>query len=201
MKKDGQFDPSSIEPPPYYSYMDSTSGQLEPASGARASIPGKDYWPEGTVSRVRAARAPEPVGKSEGKPSFGKSPGSRRKKYKGQAAASEIAETSSDYTDPPMLKNPDDILEEPKDPSEEFVIYQTEAEEENISSYQLDKRLGRPHPFIDPAVEKPIEEPRSSEELWWNWRKPEKEQWSRWQRRRPDVDTVSTVAIIFLAKR
>ncbi|KAL0398296.1 UNVERIFIED_CONTAM: protein PLASTID TRANSCRIPTIONALLY ACTIVE 12, chloroplastic [Sesamum radiatum] len=59
--------------------MDSTSGQLEPASGARASIPGEEYWPEGTSSRVRAARAPEPTGISTGKPSFGKSPGSRRK--------------------------------------------------------------------------------------------------------------------------
>lgn len=195
VSKDGKFDPSSIEPPPYYSYMDSTSGQLEPASGARASIPGKEYWPEGTMDRVRAARAPAPVGKSEGKPSFGKSPGSRRKKYKGQVSASETVETSFDYNEPTMPENANDILEEPKDPSEEFVIYQTEAKEENLTSYELDKRLGRPHPFIDPAINKPVEEPRSSEELWWNWRKPEKEQWSRWQRRRPDVDTVFAKAM------
>lgn len=199
--KDGTFDPSSIEPPPYHVYFDSTSGQLEPASGARASIPGKEYWPEGTISRVRAARAPEPVGKSEGKSSFGKNPGSRRKKYKGQAAASEIVETNSDDNDSPMLENSDDASEDPKDPSEEFVIYQTEAEQENLTSYEVDKRLGRPHPFIDPAIDKPVEEPKSSEELWWNWRKPEKEQWSRWQRRRPDVDTVSKVTNIFLANR
>lgn len=198
-KKDGQFDPSSVEPPPYSSYMDSTSGQLEPASGARASIPGKEYWPEGTVSRVRAARAPEPVGKSEGKPSYGKNPGSRRKKYKRQAAASDIAETSAepDYSDPRILENSDDsdTSEVPKDPSDEFVIYQTEVEEEDLTSYEMEKRLGRPHPFIDPAIDKPIEEPRSSEELWWNWRKPENEQWSRWQRRRPDVDTVFAKAM------
>lgn len=195
MNKDGrQFDPSSVERPPYHSYMDSTSGQLEPASGARASIPGKEYWPEGTVNRVTAARAPEPVGKSEGKPSFGKNPGSRRKNYKGQAAAPEIVETSSDYSDAPdpMLENSDDTSEEPKDPNHEFVVYQAEEEEENLTSFEMDKRFGRPHPFIDPAIDKPIEEPRSSEELWWNWRKPEKDQWSRWQRRRPDVDTVST---------
>lgn len=197
-RKDGQVDPSSIEPPPYSSYMDSTSGQLEPASGARASIPGKEYWPEGTVSRVRAARAPEPVGKSDGKPSYGKNPGSRRKKYKGQAAASDIAKPSAEpnYNDSHITENSDDsdTSEEPNHPSDEFVTYQTEVEEENLTSYEMDKRIGRPHPFINPAIDKPIEEPLSSEELWWNWRKPEKEQWSRWQRRRPDVDTVSTVA-------
>lgn len=195
VRKDGQFDPSSIEPPPYSSYMDSTSGQLEPASGARASIPGKEYWPEGTVSRVRAARAPEPVGKSEGKPSYGKNPGSRRKQYKGQAASSDVTETTADLSDPSIFDNSDDVPNEPRDPSEDFVIYQTDAEEENLSSYELDKRVGRPHPFVDPAKLRPMEEPRSSEELWWNWRKPEKEQWSRWQRRRPDVETVFAKAM------
>lgn len=195
-RKDGQFDPSSIEPPPYHVYYDSTSGQLEPAAGARASIPGKEYWPEGTLNRVRAARAPEPVGESEGKPSYGKNPGSRRKRYKGHVAASETSETSADSSDlVTVLETSDDVSDEPKDPSEEFVVYQAEPEEENLSPYELDKRMGRPHPFIDPAIDKPIEEPRSSEELWWNWRKPEKEQWSRWQRRRPDVDTVFAKAM------
>lgn len=37
---------------------------------------------------------------------------------------------------------------------------------------------------------KPIKEPLTSEELWWNWRKPDKEQWSRWQKKRPDAETV-----------
>lgn len=200
--KDGKFDPSSVEQPPYHVYMDSTSGQLEPASGARASIPGKEYWPEGTIDRVRAARAPEPVSNSEGKPSYGKNPGSRRKKYKGQATSSDTVGTSDNYSDDTaiMLENSDDKMEEPKDPSEEFVVYRTRAEEEeamneNISDYENDKRTGNPHPFIDPAIVKPIEEPKSSEELWWNWRKPEKEQWSRWQRRRPDVDTVFAKAM------
>ncbi|RWW17752.1 hypothetical protein GW17_00018300 [Ensete ventricosum] len=171
--------------------MDSTSGQLEPASGARASIPGREYWPEGTASRVAAARAPEPPGKSDGKPSYGKNPGSRRRKYKGQATASEAAETISDMSNQPVLETSglDSSVDEPKDPSEAYVIYQTEPEQENMSSYELDKEMGRPHPFVDPALDKPIEEPRTSEDLWWNWRKPEKEQWSRWQRRRPDVDT------------
>ncbi|CAL9751361.1 unnamed protein product [Musa acuminata subsp. burmannicoides] len=195
--KDGKFDPSSIEPPPYYSYMDSTSGQLEPASGARASIPGREYWPEGTASRVAAARAPEPPGKSDGKPSYGKNPGSRRRKYKGQATASEAAETISDMSSQPVLETsePDGSVDEPKDPSEGYVLYQTEPEQENMSSYELDKEMGLPHPFVDPALDKPIEEPRTSEDLWWNWRKPEKEQWSRWQRRRPDVDTVFAKAM------
>ncbi|URE07203.1 hypothetical protein MUK42_21490 [Musa troglodytarum] len=195
--KDGKFDPSSIEPPPYYSYMDSTSGQLEPASGARASIPGREYWPEGTASRVAAARAPEPPGKSDGKPSYGKNPGSRRRKYKGRATTSEAAETISDMSNQPVLETsePDGSDDEPKDPSEAYVIYQTEPEQENMSSYELDKEMGRPHPFVDPALDKPIEEPRTSEDLWWNWRKPEKEQWSRWQRRRPDVDTVFAKAM------
>ena len=55
----------------------------------------------------------------------------------------------------------------------------------------MGKKLGRPHSFIDPKVKKPIEDTLSSEELWWNWRKSEKGQWSRWQRRRPDVEMVS----------
>ncbi|XP_073107772.1 protein PLASTID TRANSCRIPTIONALLY ACTIVE 12, chloroplastic isoform X2 [Elaeis guineensis] len=195
-RKDGKFDPSSIEPPPYHSYFDSTSGQLEPASGARASIPGREYWPEGTASRVRAARAPEPLGKSKGKPSYGNSPGSRRKKYKGQAAASEISEMSSVVTHPPpVLESLDDVSDEPKDPSEEYVVYQTEREKKNFSPYELDKEMGRPHAFVDPASSKPIEEPQTSEDLWWNWRKPDEEQWSRWQRRRPDVDTVFAKAM------
>ncbi|OVA11567.1 hypothetical protein BVC80_1169g31 [Macleaya cordata] len=197
-KKDGSFDPSSVERPPYHSYMDSTSGQLEPASGARASIPGEEYWPEGTSSRVRAARAPEPTGKSEGAPSFGKNPGSRRKKYKTHAtAATETSEPEPNVesSDLVTLETSDDTFEEPKDIFSEFVVYENEPEEETISGYELDKKHGRPHPFIDPKVKKPIEEPLSSEELWWNWRKPDKEQWSRWQRRRPDVETVFVKAM------
>ncbi|XP_056175688.1 protein PLASTID TRANSCRIPTIONALLY ACTIVE 12, chloroplastic isoform X2 [Syzygium oleosum] len=203
-----EFEDVSIERPPYYSYLDSTSGQLEPASGARAAIPGEEYWPEGTASRVRAARAPEPTGKSLGSPSYGKSPGSRRKKYKTSVAASESAGVSSQSNDllvpeaasgssqtDLLLSDSEtpgtsaDAIEEHKDSSSEYVVYQTEPEEEE-TGYDLDKKLGRPHPFIDPKVKKPIEEPLTSEELWWNWRKPDKEQWSRWQRRRPDVETV-----------
>lgn len=193
VSKDGQFDPSSIEQPPYHVYYDSTSGQLEPASGARASIPGKEYWPEGTLNRVRAARAPEPAGESEGKPSYGRKPGSRRKKYKGHAAASETMETSE--PPPPPVLDTSDASDESIEPTNEYVVYQTENEEDGLSAYEMDKKIGRPHPFVDPNLDKPIEEPRSSEELWWNWRKPEQEQWSRWQRRRPDVDTVFAKAM------
>lgn len=182
----------SVERPPYYSYMDSTSGQLEPASGARASIPGQDLWPEGTASQVRAARAPEPTGKSVGSPSYGKSPGSRRKKKTSSVAASESSEVSVELTDAEAPETSEDTtIEEPTDISSEYVVYQTEPEKEE-EGYELDKKLGRPHPFIDPKVKRSIEEPRTSEELWWNWRKPDKEQWSRWQRRRPDVETVSS---------
>ncbi|XWS12315.1 hypothetical protein CRYUN_Cryun37aG0079200 [Craigia yunnanensis] len=188
-KKEEPFEHVSVERPPYYSYMDSTSGQLEPASGARASIPGEEYWPEGTASRVRAARAPEPTGTSAGSPSYGKSPGSRRKKYKTSTAA-ESSQVSVEPSDPLVPEIVDDIMEDPKDSSSEYVIYQTEPEEDEEAGYELDKKLGCPHPFIDPKVKKPMEEPLTSEELWWNWRKPEKEQWSRWQRRRPDVETV-----------
>lgn len=181
----------SVERAPYYSYMDSTSGQLEPASGARASIPGQDYWPEGTASRVRAARAPEPTGKSVGSPSYGKSPGSRRKKQLVSVAASESSsEGIVEPSDPAAPETSEDAVEEPIDISSQYVIYKTEPDKEE-EGYELDKKLGRPHPFIDPKVKKPIEEPCTSEELWWNWRKPDKEQWSRWQRRRPDVETVS----------
>ncbi|XP_030553327.2 protein PLASTID TRANSCRIPTIONALLY ACTIVE 12, chloroplastic isoform X2 [Rhodamnia argentea] len=203
-----EFENVSVERPPYYSYLDSTSGQLEPASGARAAIPGEEYWPEGTASRVRAARAPEPTGKSLGSPSYGKSPGSRRKKYKTSVAASESAgghsrsndllvpeaasgssQTDLILSDSETPETSDDATEEHKDSSTEYVVYQTEPEEEE-TGYDLDKKLGRPHSFINPKVRKPIEEPLTSEELWWNWRKPDKEQWSRWQRRRPDVETV-----------
>ncbi|KAL6845221.1 hypothetical protein ACP4OV_024716 [Aristida adscensionis] len=193
------FDPSKIEPPPYSSYFDSTSGQLEPASGARASIPGKEYWPEGTAARVRAARAPAPVGESAGAPSFGQKPGSRRRGYREQAAsasAGEVGETGGDDGEPVVaVVDPDDGSEEPKDSMDEYVIYETPQEEE-LSEYDMDKMMGRPHPFIDPAKAMSLGEPKTSEELWWNWRrKSEKEMWSRWQRRRPDVDTVFAKAM------
>ncbi|KAK1668077.1 hypothetical protein QYE76_056236 [Lolium multiflorum] len=193
-------DPSKIEAPPYSSYLDSTSGQLEPASGARASIPGEEYWPEGTAARVRAARAPAPVGESSGTPSLGKKPGSRRKGYKGQvgsASAADGAETSDGdgefivATEVPL----DDTLEETKDSLDEYVTYEA-PKEETLSEYEMDKMMGRPHPFVDPAKAMLAEEPKSSEELWWNWRrKSETEMWSRWQRRRPDVDTVFAKAM------
>ncbi|KAF5207688.1 Plastid transcriptionally active 12 protein [Thalictrum thalictroides] len=35
-----------------------------------------------------------------------------------------------------------------------------------------------------------MKEPLSSEELWWNWKKSEKEQWSWWQRRHTDSEMV-----------
>ncbi|XP_020175545.1 protein PLASTID TRANSCRIPTIONALLY ACTIVE 12, chloroplastic [Aegilops tauschii subsp. strangulata] len=194
------FDPSKIEAPPYSSYFDSTSGQLEPASGARASIPGQEYWPEGTAARVRAARAPAPVGESAGTPSLGKKPGSRRKGYKGQVASASAAggaDTGGDdgefivATEVPL----DDTLEETNDSLDEYVIYEA-PKEESLSEYEMDKMMGRPHPFVDPAKAMLAEEPKSSEELWWNWRrKSEAEMWSRWQRRRPDVDTVFAKAM------
>ncbi|XP_062222604.1 protein PLASTID TRANSCRIPTIONALLY ACTIVE 12, chloroplastic-like isoform X2 [Phragmites australis] len=193
------FDPSKIEPPPYSSYFDSTSGQLEPASGARASIPGKEYWPEGTEARVRAARAPAPVGESVGAPSFGKKPGSRRRGYKDQvasASAGDGAETDGDDDKPVVaVSESDDASEEPKDSLDEYVIYET-PQEEKLSEYDMDKMMGRPHPFIDPAKAMLLGEPKTSEELWWHWRrKSEKQVWSRWQRRRPDVDTVFAKAM------
>lgn len=192
-KKDGSFEHVSVELPPYDSYMDSTSGQLEPASGARASIPGQDYWPEGTASRVRAANAPEPTGKSEGASSYGKRPGSRRKKHRTSVATFESVEVRA--SDDVVSETIDDALEDAKDLSSEFVVYQQEPEKEETTEYKLNKQLGLPHPFIDPEKKKPVEERLTSEDLWWNWRKPDKEQWSRWQRRRPDVETVSNTGI------
>lgn len=191
------FDPSKIEPPPYSSYLDSTSGQLEPASGARASIPGQEYWPEGTVARVRAARAPAPTGVSDGAPSFGKKPGSRRRGYKEQipsASGGEVAETDEDNGETVVVaEDSEDALEETKDSADEYVIYETPQEEE-LTEYDMDKMMGRPHPFIDPAKAMSLGEPKTSEELWWHWRrKNDKDVWSRWQRRRPDVDTVSSL--------
>lgn len=196
-KKDDNVKYEYVELPPYHVYRDSTSGELEPASGARASIPEQEYWPEGTANRVRAARAPEPRGESSGSPSYGQKPGSRRKKYKSSAAAS--SEVTVESTDPdPDPDSPESLVDSSKDTqdfSSDYVVYQSEPEEEE-TGFELDKKLGRPHPFIDPKVKKPIENPRTSEELWWNWRKPEKEQWSRWQRRRPDVETVSVYEMV-----
>lgn len=189
-KKDEPFEDVSVERAPYHVYMDSTSGRLEPASGARASIPGQEYWPEGTADRVRAARAPDPKGESLSAPSFGKRPGSRRKNYKGSIVAAGTQEPDPVTANPVISETSDDVLEEPKDISSEYVVYQDEPEREELSEYELDKKLGQPHPFIDPKAKKVIDEPLTSEELWWNWRKPDKEQWSRWQRRRPDVETV-----------
>lgn len=190
-KNDDSFKEISVERPPYYSYLDSTSGRLEPASGARASIPSEEYWPEGTAGRVRAARAPEPTGKSTGAPSFGKRPGSRRKKSKTSVAAPESSEIIVNLSEQAAPENSDNMIEEPKDVSSEYVVYESKPDEEETRQYDLDKKLGRPHSFIDPEAKKPVGEPLTSEELWWNWRNPDKEQWSRWQRRRPDVETVS----------
>lgn len=190
-EKESEYKEVRVERYPYHSYMDSMSGQMEPASGARASIPGEELWPEGTSSRVRAANAPEPTGVSTGKPSFGKNPGSRRKKNRSVASASESSGNVV-VSDSAEIESPEDSL------VSEYVVYQTEAEEKELTGYDLDKKIGNPHPFVDPRVKKPIEKPLTSEELWWNWRKPEKEQWSRWQRRRPDVETVSTSVLLCL---
>lgn len=188
-KKDGQgYEYVSVERAPYYSYMDSTSGKMEPASGARASIPGEDYWPEGTSSRVRAARAPQPAGESSSFPSYGKNPGSRRKKNRKATEGSAAVETYDEVSD-----SEDSSEEEENDLSNGFVVYDNGVEggeEEEEAGFELDKKLGRPHPFIDPTKKKQIEKTLTNDESWWNWRKPEKEQWSRWQRRRPDVETV-----------
>ncbi|ESQ52065.1 hypothetical protein EUTSA_v10016502mg [Eutrema salsugineum] len=185
-KNEAGYEYVSVERAPYYSYMDSTSGKLEPASGARASIPGEDYWPEGTSSRVRAARAPQPAGESSSFPSYGKNPGSRRKKNR-KATEGNVAVVVSDE----VSDSEDSSEEEENDSSNGFVVYDDEFEKEEVESgFELDKKLGRPHPFIDPTKKKQIEKTLTSDESWWNWRKPEKEQWSRWQRRRPDVETV-----------
>ncbi|KAK4347380.1 hypothetical protein RND71_033719 [Anisodus tanguticus] len=117
-KNGGSFEQVSVERYPYHSYMDSTSGLLEPASGARASIPGQEYWPEGTASQVRAARAPEPDGISTGTPSYGKNPGSRRKKFKASAATSQPSDI--DVISDDALETPDNVPEEPKDLSSEW---------------------------------------------------------------------------------
>uniref|UniRef100_A0A1J3FX81 Protein PLASTID TRANSCRIPTIONALLY ACTIVE 12 n=1 Tax=Noccaea caerulescens TaxID=107243 RepID=A0A1J3FX81_NOCCA len=186
-KKNEGYEYVTVERPPYYSYMDSTSGKMEPASGARASIPGEDLWPEGTSSRVRAARAPQPAGESSSFPSYGKNPGSRRKKNRKATEENVTVDEVSDSSEE------EEEEEEEKDSSNGFVVYNNgfeREEEEEESGFELDKKLGRPHPFIDPTKKKEIEKTLTSDESWWNWRKPEKEQWSRWQRRRPDVETV-----------
>ncbi|KAK9073061.1 hypothetical protein SSX86_007383 [Deinandra increscens subsp. villosa] len=183
------FEKLSVERAPYHSYRDSLSGQVEPASGARASILGQDYLPEGTVGQARAAGAPGPSDASSGAPSYGKNPGSRRKTYKAAGAVSESTEMNTAVE---QVVEDDGLFERSEEANEvtDFVVYQPENETDELTGYDLDKKLGRPHPFIDPKVRKPIKEPLTSEELWWNWRKPDKEQWSRWQRKRPDAETV-----------
>ncbi|GFQ01325.1 uncharacterized protein at3g28850 [Phtheirospermum japonicum] len=165
--------------------------EFEPVSGARASIPSEEYWPEGNSSRVRAARAPEPTDESIGKSSFGKNPGSRRKRHKSTSSSSASGSSEVTVSDTVGDESFDEeSLDERNDSFLDFVVYQTKPkEEEELTGYILDKKIGR-HAFIDPKSKKPIEEPLTSEELWWNWRKPDKEQRSRWQRRRPDVEMV-----------
>ncbi|PWA93954.1 plastid transcriptionally active 12 [Artemisia annua] len=188
------FEKMSVERAPYHSYRDSISGQVEPASGARASILGQDYLPEGTVGQARAAGAPVPTDTSDGASSYGKNPGSRRKTYKATSAAAESTEVNTEVTAVAEQvveeEGLDERSEESTDEFSDFVVYEKDTEAEELTGYDLDKKLGRPHPFIDPKVRKPIKEPLTSEELWWNWRKPEKEQWSRWQKKRPDAETV-----------
>ena len=71
---DRSFEKMSVERAPYHSYRDSISGQVEPASGARASILGQDYLPKGTVGQARAAGAPVLTDTSDGASSYGKKP-------------------------------------------------------------------------------------------------------------------------------
>jgi hypothetical protein len=182
----------TVERAPYHSYMDSISGTMEPASGARASIPGPEYWPEGTASQVRAANAPEPTGVSSGGPSYGKKPGSRRKKNRpASLSASSELQTSTDIQNDNLPEENLNLIEDSEESKElsDFVVYENGTDKE-LTEYEMDKKLGRPHSFIDPDKRKPIEDTLTSDELWWHWRKPDKEQWSRWQRRRPDVETV-----------
>ncbi|QCD76951.1 protein PLASTID TRANSCRIPTIONALLY ACTIVE 12, chloroplastic [Vigna unguiculata] len=185
----------SVERPPYHIYFDSTSGEVEPASGARASIPSQEYWPEGTASRVRAARAPAPTAESSTSPSYGAKPGSRRKNFKASVPAASSSSSSEPIVEFTGAGSGSSELlvessEESQDHSSDFVVYQSEPEEEELSEYEFNKRVGLPHPFVDPKAKKPMEGILPNEELWWNWKQPEKEQWSRWQRRKPDVETV-----------
>ncbi|KAL7582630.1 hypothetical protein Lser_V15G42768 [Lactuca serriola] len=199
-KEKPSFEKLSVERAPYHSYKDSISGQVEPASGARASILGQDYLPEGTVGQARAAGAPGPTDTSSIAPSYGQNPGSRRKMKMYNKSSSTTPASNSTETNT-VLDQEDDLsedldldlnegFEESKDEFSDFVVYQKESEMEKLSGYELDKKIGNPHPFIDPQKRKPIKEPLTSEELWWNWRKPDKEQWSRWQKKRPDAETV-----------
>ncbi|GAU19615.1 hypothetical protein TSUD_383100 [Trifolium subterraneum] len=182
-KKDEVIDYVTVERPPYYSYKDPISGRIEPASGARSTIPEAQYWPEGTAEQVRAARAPAPTGESLGSPSYGSNPGSRRKSYKTPASGSSSEANVEDNVEGNVElidSGFPEVVVEPQEDSEEFssdyVVYQSEPEEEE-SGYKLDKKFGLPHPFIDPDVKKPIEGTLTSDELWWNWRKPENDHW------------------------
>ncbi|XP_024981756.1 protein PLASTID TRANSCRIPTIONALLY ACTIVE 12, chloroplastic [Cynara cardunculus var. scolymus] len=178
------------EQTPYYTYVDSLTGRPHPASGGRTNIIGQDYAPEGMVGQVRAAGIPAPTGTSSGAPSSGQNPGNRRKMHRASVSASESAEVNTPINQESEDETLYEILEDSKNDLSDFVVYETEPAKEELTKYELDKKLGHPHHFIDPQARKPIEKPLTSEELWWNWRKPDKEQWSRWQRRRPDVETV-----------
>ncbi|KAJ8545305.1 hypothetical protein K7X08_017888 [Anisodus acutangulus] len=67
---------------------------------------------------VRAARAPEPDGISTGTPSYGKNPGSRRKKFTASAATSQPSDI--DVISDDALETPDNVPEEPKDLSSDL---------------------------------------------------------------------------------
>ncbi|KAJ3696144.1 hypothetical protein LUZ60_001521 [Juncus effusus] len=204
-KKKGRskFDPMRDELP--------HSNSTDHIGGSRANIPGPELWPEGTMEQVRAAQAPPPKGVSDGSPSFGKSPGSRRsKKFSTNANGSEsedsepvqtyeqseITETElqptqttqeTEFTELPLGTDSEgeDAESAKGEEQEEYVVYETE--EENQSGWDLEKQLGNPHPFINPASPK-IEGTVPNEDLWWNWRKEER--WSRWQRPKRTVEAV-----------
>eukprot|EP01018_Ginkgo_biloba_P030417 Gb_08037 [translate_table: standard] len=184
-----------IEDRPYSTYIDSNTGEPVPAMGARPSIPGKEYWTEDTVIRVRSAHAALPSDEPivTAKPSYGQKPGSRRKKFKVQSAASESSVGKS--VDSDATPKDSDLLSEEKveDVSTKHVIRQSDANEDPIDEEELARKYGEPHPFIRQNSEKKsLNETLSNEELWWNWRKfPEgKEPWSAWHKRAPDVDTL-----------
>ncbi|KAK6932126.1 LOW QUALITY PROTEIN: hypothetical protein RJ641_001750 [Dillenia turbinata] len=125
--------------------------------GLGLSIPGRNTSQESTASRVRAGRSPAPTGESVGAPSYGKSPGSRRRNEKPEASGA-VTEESVESSDPAA--------------AETEMMHQRRVEishlsfgtwrKRNYSGYDLDKKLGRPHAFIDPKKKKPIEEPLTS---------------------------------------
>ncbi|XP_057830568.1 protein PLASTID TRANSCRIPTIONALLY ACTIVE 12, chloroplastic [Cryptomeria japonica] len=188
---------SPDERPPYDSYIDSNTGELVPARGARPSIPDRDFWSGDTAIRARRGQTLLPSHKSPNtlKPSSGQNPGSRRKKSRVRAAIpkSSAGETAdNEFTPEPSNYSSEEEEEETSTPN----VIQELKTDEIVDAEELARKYGEPHPFVRKRSEE-FTPPLLNEELWWNWRKPPigMERWTEWKKTAPSSDAAMAMAM------